>query len=243
VTNGASWPTSAWLPVCWGGLQGLGGTPPSDTAHAAASVLALVLSVISLYLQRRDRRPRLEIKVRYEYRAAPLDDDASPGGPDPPAIHDRSQEGLYLLLGDFLREYGLEYPQGTPLVRFALANKGTQPIYLASIRLVVVRPRGLRGRRLILDPAGNRVVPLELAGGEPTNVLGAAARRGDAAELAPADSVGYRFELTRLANTLKGEGYSGNVRLALRVTDRLGREHVRPFNVNTDLWAYPKANV
>ncbi|MDQ3286344.1 MAG: hypothetical protein M3P92_11720, partial [Actinomycetota bacterium] len=98
-------------------------------------------------------------------------------------------------------------------------------------------PREPRGRRLILDPAGDRVVPLELAGGEPANVLGAAA------ELAPTDSVGYRFELTRLANTLKGEGYSGNVRLALRVKDRLGREHVRPFNVNTDLWAYPKANV
>ena len=104
-----------------------------------------------------------------------------------------------------------------------------------------MRPREPRGRRLILDPAGDRVVPLELAGGEPANVLGAA-RRGNAVELVPADSVGYRFELTRLANTLKGEGYSGNVRLAFRVKDRLGREHVRPFNVNTDLWAYPKAH-
>jgi hypothetical protein len=205
-----------------------------------ASVLALVLSIFSLYLQRRDRRPRLEIRVRYEYRAAPLDE-ASPGDPTPPAIHDRSQEGLYLLLGDFLREYGLEYPQGTPLVRFALANKGTQPIYLDSIRLVVVRPRSfLRSRRLVLDPAGDRVVPLELAGEEPANVLGSAARRGGAVELVPADSVGYRFELTRLANTLRSEGYSGNVRLALRVKDRMGREHVRHFDVNTDLWAYPK---
>ncbi|MDQ3284550.1 MAG: hypothetical protein M3P92_02380 [Actinomycetota bacterium] len=240
MTEGAYWRTGARLPVCWVGLQGLGGVPLSDVAHTAASVLAMVLSVFSLYLQWRDRRPRLEIRVRYEYRAAPLDG-ASPGDPDPPAIHDRSQEGLYLLLGDFLREYGLEYPQGTPLVRFALANKGTQPIYLDSIRLVVVRPREPRGRRLILDPAGDRVVPLELAGGEPANVLGAA-RRGNAVELVPADSVGYRFELTRLANTLKGEGYSGNVRLAFRVKDRLSREHVRPFNVNTDLWAYPKAH-
>ena len=221
----------------------MGGAPPSDVAHAAASVLALVLSVFSLYLQRRDRRPRLEIRVRYEYRAAPLDE-ASPDDPTPPAIHDRSQEGLYLLLGDFLREYGLEYPQGTPLVRFALANKGTQPIYLDSIRLlVVVRPRGfLRSRRLVLDPTEDRLLPLELANGEPANVLGSTTCRGRAVELAPADSVGYRFELTRLANTLKGEGYSGNVRLALRVKDRLGREHVRPFDVNTDLWAYPKAD-
>jgi hypothetical protein len=241
VTNGASWRASVWLPVCWVGLQGLGSAPPSDVAHAAASVLALVLSVFSLYLQRKDRRPRLEIRVRYEYRTAPLDE-TSPDEPDPPAIHDRSQEGLYLLLGDFLREYDLEYPQGTPLVRFTLANKGVQPIYLDSIRLVVMRPRGLRSRLLVLDPTGDRVVPLELAAGESANVLGSAARRGGAVELVPADSVGYRFELTRLANTLRGEGYSGNVRLTLRAKDRLGREHVRPFNVNTDLWAYPKAD-
>ncbi len=239
VTNGASCRTSVWLPVCWVVLQGLGGAPPSDIVHAAASVLALVLSVFSLYLQRKDRRPRLEIRVCYEYRATPLDGPSDE--PDPPAIHDRSQEGLYLLLGDFLREYDLEYPQGTPLVRFALANKGTQPIYLDSIRLIV-RPHSLRSRRLVLDPAGDRVVPLELFAGEPANVLGPAARHGGAVELVPADSVGYRFELTRLANTLRGEGYSGNVRLALRVKDRLGRDHIRSFAVNTDLWAYPKAD-
>ena len=241
VTNGASWRASVWLLVCWVGLQGLGSAPPSDVAHAAASVLALVLSVFSLYLQRKDRRPRLEIRVRYEYRTAPLDG-PSPDEPDPPAIHDRSQEGLYLLLGDFLREYDLEYPQGTPLVRFTLANKGVQPVYLDSIRLVVVRPRGLRSRRLVLDPTEDRVVPLELAAGESANVLGSAARCASAVELVPADSVGYRFELTRLANTLRGEGYSGNVRLALCAKDRLGREHVRPFDVNTDLWAYPKVD-
>ena len=241
VTNGASWRASVWLPVCWVGPQELGSAPPSDVAHAAASVLALVLSVFSLYLQRKDRRPRLEIRVRYEYRTAPLDG-PSPDEPDPPAIHDRSQEGLYLLLGDFLREYDLEYPQGTPLVRFTLANKGVQPVYLDSIRLVVVRPRGLRSRRLVLDPTEDRVVPLELAAGESANVLGSAARCASAVELVPADSVGYRFELTRLANTLRGEGYSGNVRLALCAKDRLGREHVRPFDVNTDLWAYPKVD-
>jgi hypothetical protein len=241
VTNEASWRASVRLPICWIGLQELGSAPPSDVAHAAASVLALVLSVFSLYLQRKDRRPRLEIRVRYEYRTAPLDG-PSPDEPDPPAIHDRSQEGLYLLLGDFLREYDLEYPQGTPLVRFTLANKGVQPIYLDSIRLVVVRPRGLRSRRLVLDPTGERVVPLELAAGELANVLGSATRCGGAVELVPADSVGYRFELTRLANTLRGEGYSGNVRLALCAKDRLGREHVRPFDVNTDLWAYPKVD-
>ena len=34
----------------------------------AVSLLALALSLVNLYLQRRDRRPRLEIRVRYEYR-------------------------------------------------------------------------------------------------------------------------------------------------------------------------------
>ena len=94
------------------------------------------------------------------------------------------------MLGDFLREYDLEYPQGTPLVRFTLANKGVQPVYLDSIRLIVVRPRGLRSRRLVLDPTEDRVVPLELGAGESANVLGSAARCGGAVELVPADSVG-----------------------------------------------------
>jgi hypothetical protein len=56
----------------------------------------------------------------------------------------------------------------------------------------------------------------------------------------PGDGVGYKFELVRLANTLKAEGHAGNVRLALEVTDRLGQVHRRPFDVNTDLWAYPE---
>lgn len=63
VTNEASWRASVRLPICWIGLQELGSAPPSDVAHAAASVLALVLSVFSLYLQRRDRRPRLKMSL------------------------------------------------------------------------------------------------------------------------------------------------------------------------------------
>jgi hypothetical protein len=47
--------------------------------------------------------------------------------------------------------------------------------------------------------------------------------------------VGYRFELIRLANTLRSEGHPGNVRMALEATDRLGNVHRRPFGVNTDL--------
>lgn len=92
----------------------------------AVSLLALVLSLFNLYLQRRDRRPRPEIRARYEYRTGTSDGTSGEDAP-PPLLHDDSQEGLYMLLGDFLREYGLEYPQGSPVVRFALSNKGTRP--------------------------------------------------------------------------------------------------------------------
>src|SRR5918998_6022329 len=118
---------------------------------AAASMLALVLSLVNLYLQRRDRRPRLRIRVRYEYRADALGGD-SDHGTEPPRIHDDSQEGLYLRLGDFLREHGLDYPQSTPLVRFAISNQGERVVYLDSVRLVL-HPRSLLFRdRLVLDP-------------------------------------------------------------------------------------------
>jgi hypothetical protein len=40
----------------------------SQVGPAAVSLLALLLSLFNLYLQRRDRRPRLEIRARYEYR-------------------------------------------------------------------------------------------------------------------------------------------------------------------------------
>ena len=56
----------------------------------------------------------------------------------------------------------------------------------------------------------------------------------------PGDGVGYPFELVRLANVLRREGHTGNVRLMLEATDRLGNAYRRPFSVNTDLWAYPK---
>ncbi len=63
MTNGAAWRVGTYLSVRWVGLQGLYGASPSDLAHAAASMLALMLSVFSLYLQRRDRRPRLEMSL------------------------------------------------------------------------------------------------------------------------------------------------------------------------------------
>jgi len=200
---------------------------------AATSVLALVLSLIGLYLQRRDRSPRLKIRVRYEYRPG-THDEANDGTP---RIYDDSQEGLYLLLGDFLREYALEYPQGSPVVRFAISNEGERVVYLESLRLVF-RDRRF-GDRLVLDPVEERVIPYALARGT-INVLdhGAAQQQGPV-ELVPGDGVGYKFELTRLANTLRKEGHTGNVRLTLEATDRLGNAYRRSFSVDTNLWAYP----
>lgn len=212
----------------------------AQVSTAAASVLALVLSLANLYLQRRDRGPRLGIRVRYEYRAGTREGVSSRGHP-PLRLHDGSQEGLYLLLGDFLREHGLAYPQGSPFVRFSLSNEGQREIFLDAIRLVFRSggrwPRS--GERLVLDPSGDRVLQLDLAESV-ANVLGRE-RGGDLpVRLAPGDGVGYKFELVRLANTLRREGYSGNIRLALEATDRLGNVNRRRFDVNTDLWAYPE---
>jgi len=47
-----------------------------------------------------------------------------------------------------------------------------------------------------------------------------------------------REQKPRLANTLRGEGYGSDVRLALEVADRAGNTWRRPFGVSVDLWAY-----
>lgn len=204
---------------------------------AATSVLALVLSLISLYLQRRDRSPRLKIRVRYEYRSGTRDETND----GTPRIYDDSQEGLYLLLGDFLREYGLEYPKGSPVVRFAISNEGERDVYLESLRLVFRASDRRFGDRLVLDPVEERVIPYDLARGT-INVLDHGAAQQGPVELVPGDGVGYKFELTRLANTLRKEGHTGNVRLTLEATDRLGNTYRHSFSVDTNLWAYPQGN-
>ena len=206
----------------------------AQVGPTVVSLLALVLSLFNLYLQRRDRRPRLEIRVRYEYRI-----DTPDGASDAdtlPQIHDSSQEGLYLLLGTFLREYGLKYPQGSPVVRFALSNKGDKVLYLASIRLLFRPGSHLFENQLVLDPIEDRVIPLEFAEGV-ANVLAQGGRLP--VELVPGESVGYRFELIRLSNVLVKEGHTGNVRLALEATDRIGNVYRQQFQINTDLWTNP----
>jgi hypothetical protein len=203
-----------------------------EIGPTAVSLLALVLSLFNLYLQRRDRRPRLEIRARYEYRVD--NPDGTSDADALPQIHDDSQEGLYLLLGSFLREYRLDYPQGAPVVRFALTNKGDKVVYLDNVRLVFRTGGRLNGERLVLDPTEDRVIPLELGEGI-ANVL---AQGRLPVELVPGDGIGYRFELVRLANTLRREGYTGNFRVVLEATDRLGNVYRQPFEVNRDLWAY-----
>ncbi|MBA3424923.1 MAG: hypothetical protein H0U04_10390 [Rubrobacter sp.] len=204
-----------------------------------ASLLALALSLVNLYLQRRDRRPRLKIRVRYEYRVGDPTLEVDSEDKTSPRIHYDSQEGLYLRLGDFLREYELDYPRGTPLVRFSLSNEGERAIYLASIRLTLWAGKNLSRERLALDPVEDRILSSELAGAT-SNLIHSDGIDGRIVELVPGDSAGYKLELVRLANTLKREGYSGNTRLTLEATDRIGNAYRSRFEVNTDLWAYPQ---
>lgn len=192
----------------------------SDLAGLApylASVLAVLLSLLNLYLGRRDRSPRLRTRLRYEYRA---DGEA--------AVYDRSQEGLYMRLGEFLREYGLAYPSGTPVVRFAVSNAGGRSVHLKALR--IVRRARPFGKTLVVDLKEGRLRPAELSSGGSANLL------ANPSEVRPGRSVGYRFELLRLSEVLVSEGLSGDVGLVLEITDRGGRVHGRRFRVDTDLW-------
>lgn len=204
-----------------------------------ASLLALALSLVNLYLQRRDRRPRLRIRTRYEYRVGDPTSQHDRESGASPRIHYDSQEGLYLRLGDFLREYDLEYPKGTPLVRFSLSNEGERDIYLSNIQLTLKAGKGLFRERLVLNPVEDRILSPELAGAT-SNLLHFEGNGGRTVELIPGGSAGYKLELVRLANTLKQEGYTGNIPITLEAADRIGNIYRTRFEVNTDLWAYPK---
>ena len=155
--------------------EGVGHVRSEDLAGAGptvVSVLALVLSLVNLYLQRRDRKQRLKIRSRYEYRVG-VPEAGVPGGSPAPQVHDESQEGLYMRLGDFLREHGVEYPRGSPVVRFAVSNEGERVAYLSAVRLVF-REGGPLGRRMLLDPLQKRVLHLHLAR-DAANVAGSGA--------------------------------------------------------------------
>ena len=126
-------------------------------------------------------------------------------------------------------------------MRFALSNEGEKPIYLDEVALVLAASRRSSVGRLVLDPSEGRILPRDIARGTQgtaANVLLNQKVQEGLKDLAPGDGVGYKFEPVRLANVLEEEGYTGNVRLALEATDRLGNAYRRPFEVNTDLWAY-----
>jgi hypothetical protein len=125
------------------------------------------------------------------------------------------------------------------LIRFSLSNEGERPIYLEGIRLTLRAGKRLSRELLVLDPAEDRILSSELAR-VTSNLLSSESEPGKTVELVPGDSAGYKFELVRLANTLKQEGYTGNTRLTLEATDRVGNTYRRRFEVNTDLWAYPR---
>lgn len=218
----------------------MGGDTLAQVLPTATSLLALALSLLNLWLQRRDRSPRLGVRVRYEYRAGGSLNGDRDADDSPPQIHDASQEGLYLLLGDFLREHGPERPKGSPVIRFALSNEGERPIYLDGVRLVLdIRARWSR-ERLVLDPVEGKVHPYGIARGTANVLHRTGGDGGEPVELIPGQAVGYKFELIRLANVLRQEGHAGNLRLALEVTDRLGNAYRRSFSINTDLWSYPE---
>ncbi len=189
-----------------------------------ASSLAVTLSLLTLYFQRRDREPRLGIRVRYEYRA---------GGEAGSAFHQDTQEDLYLRLGEFLRENGLAYSRvaasGAPMVRFAITNRSEKPIRLMDMRLVL-RDQKKGSGEVVLDPREGRTRQAALGGDETGNLLSEPVR------LRVSESVGKRLELARLSNILISEGFDGEVRVLLVVGDQSGKTHRKPFLVNTDLW-------
>lgn len=232
----------------------------ADIARTLIAALALLLSVLSLHFQRTDHRTRLQIRARYEYR---WEKDAT-GADSYPRIHETSQKALYVLLGRFLKEHGLTYPRGELLVRFSVRNRGEKSIHLSSVRITlrpgvahtlrrISRRRApILSERFVLDPIHDRLLPEKLSGDAAGSVL-KTSRAGEGCsetseeveraalysslELPPSESLGYRFGLTILANTLRREGFRGNVSLVLEVRDRLGNVWRHPFHVDTDLWS------
>ena len=209
---------------------------------AVASSIALVLSLAGLYLQRRDRKPRLRVRARYEYRMGEPGEASTETGDERPRIHDSSQENLYFRLEHFLDERlgerprgpGRHYPEGWPVARFSLSNEGERTIYLSSVRLYLVTGGRLGAffserfggkhssrERLVVDLLQERVLPGGLATST-ANILRPTGTERTPVEIIPGDAVGYRFSLVRLADTLRKEGYEGGLRLALEATDRVG---------------------
>ena len=122
-------------------------------------------------------------------------------------------------------------------MRFAISNASERTVHIDSVRLASCTDDPWATGRLVFDPSKERLIPADLAK-DTANILYKRIIQRRPLELVPGDAVGYSFELVRLANTLKSAGHSDKVRMTLDVSDRLGRVHRCPFDVDTDLWAY-----
>lgn len=209
-----------------------------DLFGASVAVLALAVSALGLFLSRRDRRVRLEVSVRYEYRAV------SPGG----RVRARgaSQEELLASLADFLRAHDLGYADGEAVVSFVLKNRGSAAIYPRTARLLLlseknkgsagVFPRFRGPEPLVVEPGSGRVRASELSGGAEDVAASGGADRRLPDHIPPGRSVGLWCGLSTLSRVLATEGHAGKVEMALEIRDQLGNSFTEPFALDTDIW-------
>jgi hypothetical protein len=214
-----------------------------EFAGAAIAALALAVSALGLFLSRRDKRVRLEISVRYEYRAR-----ASGGSV---RARGASQEELLASLADFLRAHDLGYADGEAVVSFVLKNRGNTAVYPRTARLLLLSEKGgsvagvfsrFRGREpLVVDPASGCVRASEFPGGAEDVAARTGPDRRLPDHISPGRSFGLWCGLSPLARVLISEGYPGEVEMALQIRDQLGNSFIAPFPLDTDIWHTARA--
>ncbi|MGH3086272.1 MAG: hypothetical protein ACRDSJ_03000 [Rubrobacteraceae bacterium] len=210
----------------------------ADLAGAGIAAVALAVSALGLFLSRRDRKARLEILVRYEYRAI--------SSRAPARARGGSQEELIASLGDFLRAHDLGYADGEAVVSFVLRNRGSSAIYPRTARLLLLSGgrenrdfAGLlacRDRPLVVDPGSGRVRAAELSGGAEDVATYTDADRRLPEQISPGRSLGVWCGLSPLSRVLVSEGHAGRLELALQVRDQLGNVFTAPFRLDTEIW-------
>lgn len=217
-----------------------------DVFGVAVAVLALAVSALGLFLSRRDKKARLEITVRYEYRAS---------SPDSRPVRARgaSQAELLASLADFLRTHALGYDDGEAVMSFVLENRGSSAVYPRTARLLLLSggeknkgfasrfPRARRGKPPVVDIAAGKVRTSELPGGAEDIAAFTSADRRLPDHISPGKSLGLWCGLHPLARVLASEGHTGEVELALQVRDQLGHTFIAPFPLDTDIWDTTRA--
>lgn len=216
-----------------------------DLLGAAVAVLALAVSAFGLFLSRRDKKARLEITVRYEYRAS------SPDGPV--RARGASQAELLASLADFLRTHALGYDDGEAVMSFVLENRGSSAVYPRTARLLLLSggkknkgiasrfPLARRGKTSVVDIAAGKVRTSELPGGAEDIAAFTSADRRLPDHISPGKSLGLWCGLHPRARVLASEGHTGEVELALQVRDQLGHVFIAPFPLDTDIWDNARA--